>query len=317
MILRYHFLEQYAELKKLEQSAEDKVDIPFWKNCKEGEPQYSLAEDEGCIPCMIDTKEKIHLVTNLFPMSVVKQGVKVQPKGPVWGFIEEWDKINDEEVYSQRDRELLDVLQMNLNNNLIAAVHILFNNDQVVEHVMNQRLRFACKIVFHRVKGDPTYKQALQYIGKYLRHRIVIFTNQDVYLGEGWEQINFDRMRKEKIMYALTRHGKKERYCTMPDSCSRLTEYMGSHDAFAFVLIREPKEHELREIDEKNDQFGIENIMITIFRKYLRYEVINPCFVLYVYHVHCANVHSKRRQRIGKYNNTGHAYFIDQLYTTA
>lgn len=315
MLLRIHFAGKNKNLQKLVELMEDGRSSPYWKHCQ-GEPQFSLETDKNCVPCLVNTIGKIHLVTNFFPMIIAKRYSKVQRKGPVWGFIEEAEDMDEREVYQKRDRELLDVLQMNLNNNLIAAIHIIFNNDKIVDHIMNQRLRFACKIVFHKVRRNPTYEDSMIYIGKYLRHRLVVMANQDIYLGKGWNRLDFERVRKEKIMYALTRHGKKERYCTMPDSCSRMTEYVGSHDAFAFVLIQKPKPKDLAQLRHKYDELGIENIIINFFDKKLRYAVINPCFVLYVYHIHCANVHSKKRTRVNKYDNTGVAYFIDQLYTT-
>eukprot|EP00794_Sanderia_malayensis_P007439 gene7439-8261_t len=270
MLLRLNFRTKRDEIDKIIEGIEEGTGEPYWRECKKS-PQYSLATDLDCIPCMVQSKDKLHLVSNMFPMFIAKRHAKVQPKGPVWGFIEDPDNINEKEVFEQRDRELLDVLQKNLNNPIVAAMHILFNNDDVVEYILKQKLRFTCKLVFHKVKGDPTYEDAMLYIGQYLRHRLVVLLNQDVYLGRGWERLDFDRVRKEKIMYALTRHGKKERYCSMPDTCSRQTEYSGSHDAFAFVLIQVPKKKDLVGLRHKNDQFGVENLLIDYFSRKLRY----------------------------------------------
>ena len=100
----------------------------------------------------------------------------------------------------------------------------------------------------------------------------------------------------------------------MPDNCARSAPYVGSHDAFAFILTEMPRTEDLALLRHSHDQFGIENIMIFVFQTKLGYEVINPCFVLYIYHVHCARVFSKKRLRINRYDTTGTARFIDQLY---
>ena len=100
----------------------------------------------------------------------------------------------------------------------------------------------------------------------------------------------------------------------MPDDCARSAPYIGSHDAFAFVLTETPDKEDLALLRHSNDQFGVENIMIFVFQKKLNYEVINPCFVLYIYHVHCARVFSKKRVRVNRYDTTGMVTFIDQLY---
>ena len=100
----------------------------------------------------------------------------------------------------------------------------------------------------------------------------------------------------------------------MPDNCAHSEPYLGSHDAFAFILTEMPNPKHLALLNHRCDQFGVENILIFVFNIKLGYEVINPCFVLFVYHVHCSRIFSKNRVRVNRFNNTGMAHFMDQLY---
>lgn len=175
--------------------------------------QYSLEFDENCSLCKQRSTHKVHLVTNFFPMSVIKDRARVLPAGAEWSDRVKPNKINYKQVAQRRDRELLDVLQMNLRNSIIIAVHLIYNDEEVVKHILNQKLRFAHKLIFHWVDSvNPTYEDAMIYIGKHLRHQLVVLANQDIYLGAGWDVLDHKRIKERNIMYALTRHGKQERY---------------------------------------------------------------------------------------------------------
>ena len=176
-------------------------------------PQYSLEFDENCMLCKRKSRKKIHLVTNFFPMSVIAGRAKFLLPGAGWNDRGAPSPADSKRMVEERDRELLDVLQMNLNNNNIIAIHIVYSNENVVRHIMNQRLRFTHKLIFHWVQSpNPTYEDAMLYIGKYLLDQLVVFTNQDVYLDKGWNLLDHERIKERKLMYALTRHGKNERY---------------------------------------------------------------------------------------------------------
>ena len=175
--------------------------------------QFSLEFDENCKVCIRRSSSKIHVVTNFFPMSVVAGRAKFLPPGANWNSRVKPNRADTKRLVEERDRELLDVLQMNLNNNGILAIHIIYHDERVVKHIMNQRLRFTHKLVFHWVQStNPTYEDALLYIGKYLLDQLVVFTNQDIYLERGWDILDHREIKERKLMYALTRHGKEERF---------------------------------------------------------------------------------------------------------
>ena len=270
--------------------------------CIAQKPQYSPKYNYRCKPCK---SNKFHVVTTFFPVTHKKY------ENSLGQFDTDGDDVK---VFLQkRDQELLDVLQRNLNHNLVGAVHIIYEIPFTVKFLMKQKLENSCKLVFHRVRSDPTYRDAIGYAGTYLKNRLVIFTNQDVYLGEGWERVDVRYLRESKLMYALTRHGQHERYCDMPDPCRLGLPYLGSHDAFAFVLTKRPTYKELKTIEFKNDVFGAENFLIDFFLNTLDYYVLNPCPVLHIYHAHCIDLHNKKRPRINKNMTVGMIGYTNSL----
>ena len=278
------------------------------KPCKEVEstmPFLSLAYDNNCIPCK--KQNGIHLITNFFPVT-----------HPQWRKSINIDHIADESLRNQvvehRLEELHEVLQRNLNNELISAVHLLYEHPYIMLHLSKLNLKNKNKLVLHRVDKDPTYRHAIDYATEYLMNRIVVFTNQDIYLGEGWDKISISKMRQNRILYALTRHGKQERYCKMFSSCTKKLGYIGSHDTFSFVPVEKFPEEGLNEINRKSDDLGLENILIWVFQTKFKYKALNPCFILKTYHNHCdGSAHNKGRPRINNDNNTGGAGFTDKL----
>ena len=208
MILYNRQQEKQRDLRKLKELLAGSVNKP---ETEQG-PQYSLATNPDCEACALRSKHKIHLVTNFFPISLSKGHLKILKKNAVrWDDVLKLDRAGRKEIFQQRDRELLDVLQMNLNNPVVLAVHIIYQYEQVVQHILNQRLLRTHKLVFHHVSNNPTYEDAVIYIGKFLKNQLVVMANQDVYLGEGWKYLDHEKISQGNIMYALTRHGKKER----------------------------------------------------------------------------------------------------------
>ena len=202
-----------------------------------------------------------------------------------------------------RLNELLTVLNRKLADERVAAVHLIYHNPLTrVFLTQTTLLSYKHKLVMHKNEKDPSYADTLRYAGKFLLTKAVLFINQDNYLGEGLEKaMNRVLLCQRKVSYALTRHGKKEKYCDMSGIKSGYCNgrYTGGHDAYIFCL-KEPISESLltgSEIDSKTDSFGIENSWIWLFR-HLGFKVLNPCNILKVYHVHCILLRSKNRPRV-------------------
>ena len=204
-----------------------------------------------------------------------------------------------------RLNELLTVLNRKLADERVAAVHIIYHNP-LTRLFLTQTdfLTHKYKLVLHQNNKDPSYADILRYASKYLLMKIVVFINQDVYLGEGMEKAN-DRnlLCQKKVSYALTRHGKQERYCDMSLNkigyCNKW--YSGASDTYVFCLTEPISESLLTgsEIDSKSDSLGMENGWIWLFR-HLGFKVLNPCSILKTYHIHCIQLHSKNRPKVKK-----------------
>ena len=229
----------------------------------------------------------IHLITN-YPVMTEKPWSKNQTEG-------------DTTKLWQRQEEVEETLQRNLNNPLVAAVHLLINQ-QLAEQRLNQ-LNFhnKHKLVVHYIKALPRYRDFFKYASDRLRNEVVIVMNMDIYLGEGFDELNKTFLVNQNVAYALTRHGRQEKRCNMGKNAGYCeTGYIGSHDAFIFVLNRRLEESVLSEFDYEMHVYGGENVLLWVLRNRMQKKLFNPCKYLKIYHNHCVNIHSSVRTRINK-----------------
>ena len=143
------------------------------------------------------------------------------------------------------------------------------------------------------------YKDAFQYASDNLLRRNVIIMNADCYVDKGFEQLNVNILNR-KTMYALTRHETPEnkRLCNARDMCGPEAHYSGSHDAFLFRLLVPLPSELLDSIDYRPNIGGIEQVLIYYFKKYVQFEIKNPCKILYIFHHHCSNVRNETERNI-------------------
>ena len=144
-----------------------------------------------------------------------------------------------EAKFLQRVSEELFVFQKNLHHPLIAKVHILAEQENLLMDFLIKKKINLQKIVVHN-NWKVTMTDIFQYISKNLVNKTSIFANGDIYLGDGFDRVNTMLMRDERIMYALTRHHAPERNCSEEFSCNK--PYVGSHDAF-MIYLKEPIPH--------------------------------------------------------------------------
>ena len=215
-----------------------------------------------------------------------------------------------------RQKEVEKTLQINLNNELIAAVHVLFYHPAILVHLMELNLKNSQKLVLHLTRRDPTVGINLDYINNYLFGKYVILLHQDNFLGEGWNTIDFDEIRSQRVMYALTRHAISNQMgcnAALSANCNPGAMYIGSHDTFAFFMDKKFPMEMLKDLDILPSALGMENVLIYYFRNNLSYKVLNPCLVLKVYHSHCVPVRQKDRKRYNLKGKNGLAPFTNRL----
>ena len=197
-----------------------------------------------------------------------------------------------------------------MNNERIAAVHVLYEHPEIHIHLLQLQLANSSKLVLHLTNSDPTLAMTLEYIQTYLMNKAVILMNQDIYMGGGWEKISISTLRLNKLMYALTRHLPRES-CPSAGTCDEKAEYLGSHDVFVFYVAANFTIEMLKGLNFGQNGAGMENVLMWYFEKHMGYRLLNPCKIVYVYHNHCVPV---RFAKYLRYNNNGKSSFV--LFST-
>ena len=198
-----------------------------------------------------------------------------------------------------REQEHATVLQRNLNHPLISSIHVITaDRDGTEEYFRGSDLQNRHKLVVVESKQWDTMRGVFQYISDNLTNKDVMYANGDIYLGNGFEKVDANVLSKRNILYALSRLGKQEETCKMPDFCGGDYQYMGSHDVFLFHLKEALSEQVLKELEFMIWDCGTENVIIGVFQKLLHYCTLNPCTILESYHLHCSKVHYSNRTRV-------------------
>ena len=140
-----------------------------------------------------------------------------------------------------------------------------------------------------------------------LLRRNVMIMNADCYVDKGFQRLNVTILNN-KTMYALTRHETpvNVRLCNARGFCGPRLHYHGSHNAFLFRLLEPLPSQLLDSIDYRPNIRGIEQVLIFYFKKYVQFNIKNPCKILYIVHHHCSKERdmadrSFRGQRIYHY----------------
>ena len=230
-------------------------------------------------------------------------------------------------VLLQREKEYKYVLQKNLDNPLVASVHILTTNATETQERF-KGMRSSSKMVVAEVRSIDSMRDPWDYISQHLVEKDVMFANADIYLGHQFNYAVVDpaSMARQNIMYALSRHVTPQERCGKRENGQRRSigitdmniclsgKYFGSHDAFLFRLHKPLSPEHLKLLEFALGSLGQENVLIWLFRDQLRYCVLNPCSILPVYHYHCSGLRNRGgKVRVNNQNNTGHAPYTNNL----
>ncbi|XP_057297335.1 uncharacterized protein LOC130626949 [Hydractinia symbiolongicarpus] len=223
----------------------------------------------------------------------------------------------DEEI-DARLYELVETLQGNLNHENIKSVFVFVDSNQAVEYLNSLNLMKSKNLVIHHLSKQHTIKSLFEYAEKCFMDEIVIFGQQDILFGKGWDLVNYKVMSEKRIMYALTRQPAYNSNCyntwVSTPNC-KTTRYLGSHDVFVYHVKGIFTPAILKTLDFEQNKYGIENFIIWLFRDKLQYEVTNPCLVLNIHHQHCVPLRAKEttRERVNNATTTGMAEFPAKL----
>ena len=133
----------------------------------------------------------MHLITN-YPLMTETPWIEAQretKKSKLW----------------KRQLEIEEVLQRNLDNNLVKAIHLLVNQPSAEKRLRKLSFHNKHKIVVRRIEQLPKYKDFFVYINEKLLNRFFVVLNMDIYLGEGFEQLNETFLARSGISYACMR----------------------------------------------------------------------------------------------------------------
>jgi len=207
----------------------------------------------------------------------------------------------------RRFKEILATLVSNLENPEITAVHLLWQAadpryyipDQIAKKLVERNLHM--KLVLTEVQKQPTYKTMFLYANTVLqRGAIAVITNADIYFDHTLRCVTMPPKNytsyyeepekiKNRVAIALSRRhsplcNNKPDHRSYFDLCET---YTLSHDAFIFAPPV-PKSIVARTDHTQNQGYGAENIVIFEFKRE-NYQVINPCFTVRGYHLHCVS----------------------------
>ena len=214
----------------------------------------------------------------------------------------------------ERQLEIEEVLQKNLDIPLVEKVHLLVDQESAEKRLRGLPLGAnKHKLVVKHIDAMPKWRHFLSYVSDNLLNRVVAMLNMDVYFGEGIEKINKTFLVQQNVFYALSRTGRKEKRCDMSGwrgYCG--LGYVGSHDGYVSVFTKPIPEPVLNELDFGLERYGSENVLIWVAHNRLAKKLLNPCHDLKLFHVHCIQIHAGTRTRInyklkkdGKIKETG------------
>ena len=223
------------------------------------------------------------------------------------------------EQSTARQKELDDTLKANLNHPSISAIHIMYSNKGLLDHLDKLKLRQHRKLILKYFNKVPTISMFLLYIEAELQHEFVIVSNQDIEYGEHWDQIDLQKFKAQKLMYALSRNVKQEHFndsaCYAKNSanCNPGSKDHGAYDLFVFYVDGEVPRAMINEMNYTQAKYGMENVFVWYAQNKWGYHVMNPCKVLMVYHIDCHHINIKNRDR-QQTKHIGTVRFTDQLY---
>ena len=208
--------------------------------------------------------------------------------------------FSDDKLF-EREKEYLTVLQRNLKHDLVRCIHVLTTNaEETWQHFKKADLPKNNKLLISEVKSVEMVRDAFEYISQNLVGRDVMFVNADIWLGSGFDRIDPQVMRKQRIMYTLTRHVTEEERCGGTNMCTE-DRYIGSHDSFLFHLTEALPKSVLKHLNFRLPSWGMENVLIWLFQNDLKYCTLNPCSILETFHLHCSGLRNhEQRPRVDK-----------------
>ena len=208
----------------------------------------------------------------------------------------------DQKRLTMRKHEYMHVLQKNLAHPLMQFIHVLTTNTSQTSEIYED-LIYHDKLIVHELPSLYDTRVPFEFISKKLLGKDVLYSNADVYLGEGFENVDPAVMNEHNIVYSLSRQiAPESKRCRDKDQCKY---YIGSHDAFLFRLHKPLPEAILQQLKFPFHSLGMENVLNWLFEGQLQMCVLNPCRILPIYRYRCSNLRMLNPRQIVYYELRG------------
>jgi hypothetical protein len=180
----------------------------------------------------------------------------------------------------------------------VDMIHLLLERHEDIKF-LEHSIAQSDKMYYYSLNRRMLYGDAFRYISEFLPNKTTIIMNADCYLGNGFQKLDINILRKGTI-YALTRHEtpKAIRKCEVKDFCAAQAKYIGSQDAFVLNLAKPLPSNVLDTLMVRQDIVGVEKFVIFILRVLGKFTVKNPCHTLLIFHNHCTKFRHKQRRLI-------------------
>eukprot|EP00794_Sanderia_malayensis_P015488 gene15488-17066_t len=208
--------------------------------------------------------------------------------------------VDVEQALEARMTEIIHTLQVNLENNIIESIHVLVQEAESVKFLRSLALSKSEKMVIQMVENVTMFMQ-FSYACRCLKDRIIVICHQDNVLGAGWDKLQPQVLKSEKIFYSLTRHSALGSKCfaSRVYNCGPDETYTGSHDTFVFHVKDDITEEMLKPLSLVTPNMqGQEQLLMYMLETQFGYTVLNPCLTLFVHHQHCVPIRDKGRKNM-------------------
>ena len=95
-------------------------------------------------------------------------------------------------------------IQNTLNHPLVGNVYIFYQDPFLIPYMEREQVTSSKRITFVPNMED-TMATVFRYANEHLEGRVVMVMNADVYPDRGFEKLDLEYFRKNKLMYGLSR----------------------------------------------------------------------------------------------------------------
>lgn len=199
-------------------------------------------------------------------------------------------KNSDEKLSLQRNQEYNISLIKNLNCPYFEQIHLLIENEYSL-NILNELIKNnknKDKIVKVMFNKQPIFKDFFYYANKNLNNKVVMLSNNDIYLYKCQEDLIDYFIDKNNYVFCLTRHENKRKK-------PLIDKHIQSFDSY---LFKSPVPDAMaNELQFKQNLRGSDNLMVYFFQKY-GYNTLNPCHQIKIFHMHKSKFREVRYKKI-------------------